>query len=576
MSSQQSFQTSEENVSPDITKIPIKEKIYSVKKDNNRSVIDKISLSSKSKIFLILRVLIFCLLCVYFPLETILYRKLQEMENRLVISKVSAVISSSTLNSGWFYYLSYFSNEILSGQESIIVYVGIIFMLFHPFIALKLVFITNVTHFFITVLQCLYQSHRPFWNNPNNEIIFCPTNYGFPSGTFFLTTFFFLYMVITIRLMEKEKKLSILKKFIIFILYFGIITYSAFIVVINSLNYIYQLIFSLTISLVVICFLIDIDTVIHNFILKSLKNVFKTRKYKMKIFFYVLAMSVTTTILYFFVPTDDLNKVEDYLLPKTTCDVSDVEQLGLKKTFTDLSYIFGIIGAFWGASNAVENECSVWWEATFLNLSLKVFCTLLLNCLYFYLSSLIKHSSFELNFLLSGFKYFAHYYIVMGLLPIAFEKVGLNKKRDVEIEQEGRKLSPEEKSKIQKKNSQLFSKTIFSQKFSKKDIKFLTGENQKQHMPLLEEDDSRIGMDDTMKDNEITNKNVEIESKEIKNEKEKEKEGIYKKSLLVGGFTKRKTNENLEFTMNRDLSKSEDDSNIEENYFNNDLSYEEK
>ena len=95
-------------------------------------------------------------------------------------------------------------------------------------------------------------------------------------------------------------------------------------------------------------------------------------------------------------------------------------------------------------------------------------------------------------------------------------------------------------------------------------------------MPLLEEDDSRIGMDDTMKDNEITNKNVEIESKEIKNEKEKEKEGIYKKSLLVGGFTKRKTNENLEFTMNRDLSKSEDDSNIEENYFNNDLSYEEK
>lgn len=575
MSSQQSFQTSEEDVSPDITKIPIKEKIHSVKKDNNQSVIDKISLSSKSKIFLILRVLMFCLLCVYFPLETIVYRKLEEMENRLVISKVSTVISSSTLNSGWFYYLSYFSNEILSGQESIIVYVGIIFMLFHPFIALKLVFITNITHFFITVLQCLYQSHRPFWNNPNNEIIFCPTNYGFPSGTFFLTTFFFLYMIITIRLMEKDKKLSILNKFIIFIFFFGIITYSAFIAIINSLNYIYQLIFSLSISLVVICFLIDIDTIIHNFILKSLKNVFKTRKYKMKIFFYILAMSVTTTILYFFVPTDDLNKVEDYLLQKKTCGVSDVEQLGLKKTFTDLSYIFGIIGAFWGASNAVENECGVWWEATFLNLSLKVFCTLLLNCLYFYLSTLIKHSSFELNFLLSGLKYFAHYYIVMGLLPIAFEKIGLNKKRDIEGE-EGKGLSPEEKSNIQKKNSQLFSKTIFSQKFSKKDIKFLTGEKKNKYMPLLAEDDSLVGMESTVKDNEITNKKDEIESKENKNQKEKEKEGIYKKSLLVGGFTKRKTNENLEFTISRDLSKSEDDSNAYDNYFNNDLSYEEK
>ena len=100
------------------------------------------------------------------------------------------------------------------------------------------------------------------------------------------------------------------------------------------------------------------------------------------------------------------------------------------------------------------------WEVIFLNLFLKVFTTVIFNVLYFYASSILTHPTFELNFLLSGFKYFAHYYIIMGILPIVFEKSGLNEIKENIVEKK-------ETNTLLKKNSQLFSKTIFSQKVSK-------------------------------------------------------------------------------------------------------------
>ena len=531
-----SFSDSDKNIKPTI--------------ENNSNVISKISLSTRSKTFLILRIFMFAILCIFFPLETILYRKLEVIENKIILSKISSFFSDSLSNNNLIYYFTLFSREVLGGKEAIIVYTGIIYMLFHPFIALKLVYITNIAYFIIVVLQCLYQSRRPFWTNANESIVFCPTSYAFPSGTYFLISFFFLYTTISLRLVEKKKSLGLCKRVIIFFVYFVLIIFSAFILVINKLCYIYQIVFTFTLSLVMICLLIDLDTVIHNFILKSLKNVFKTRKYKMKIFFYVLAMSVISTIIYCYVPIDDLNVIEDNLsqsLGVNKCSFSDIEQLGVKKTFTDISYIFGIIGAFWGASNTVENEVGVWWEASCLNLSLKIFTTLLVNILYFYVSSFISHPTFELNFLLSSLKYWAHYYIIMGILPVIFEKMNMN----------GSNNKPKEKitDKYKKQNSQLFSKTIFSQKFNKNDLKWLNGDDNNKYNPLLVEDDN-------------ASLHLQISDKEDK--KKEEKGSIYKKSVLIGGLSKHRTSGNLEFV--NDKENEEEDSKYEDNYFNGDLS----
>ena len=529
-----SFSDSDKNIKPTI--------------ENNSNVISKISLSTRSKTFLILRILMFSILCIFFPLETILYRKLEAIENKYILSKISSFFSDSLSNNNLIYYFTFFSREVLGGKEAIIVYIGIIYMLFHPFIALKLVYITNIAYFIIVVLQCLYQSRRPFWTNANDSIVFCPTSYAFPSGTYFLITFFLLYMTISLRLVEKKKSLELCKRLTIFFIYFILIIFSAFILVINKLCYIYQIVFTFTLSLVMICLLIDLDTVIHNFILKSLKNVFKTRKYKMKIFFYVLAMSVISTIIYCYVPIDDLNVIEDNLLQSlkvNKCLFSDIEQLGVKKTFTDLSYIFGIIGAFWGASNTVENEVGVWWEASCLNLSLKIFTTLLVNILYFYVSSFISHPTFELNFLLSSMKYWAHYYIIMGILPVIFEKMNMNGSNN--------KSKEKKIDKYKNQNSQLFSKTIFSQKFNKNDLKWLNGDDTNKYNPLLVEDDT-------------SSLHLQISDKD----KKEEKGSIYKKSVLIGGLSKHRTSGNLEFV--NDKENEEEDSKFEDKYFNGDLS----
>lgn len=530
-----SFSDSDKNIKPTI--------------ENNSNVISKISLSTRSKTFLILRILMFSILCIFFPLETILYRKLEAIENKYILSKISSFFSDSLSNNNLIYYFTFFSREVLGGKEAIIVYIGIIYMLFHPFIALKLVYITNIAYFIIVVLQCLYQSRRPFWTNENDSIVFCPTSYAFPSGTYFLITFFLLYMTISLRLVEKKKSLEICKRLTIFFIYFILIIFSAFILVINKLCYIYQIVFTFTLSLVMICLLIDLDTVIHNFILKSLKNVFKTRKYKMKIFFYVLGMSVISIIIYCYVPIDDLNVIEDNLLQSlkvNKCLFSDIEQLGVKKTFTDLSYIFGIIGAFWGASNTVENEVGVWWEASCLNLSLKIFTTLLVNILYFYVSSFISHPTFELNFLLSSMKYWAHYYIIMGILPVIFEKMNMNESND--------KSKEKIIDKYKNQNSQLFSKTIFSQKFNKNDLKWLNGDDTNKYNPLLVEDDT-------------SSLHLQISDKD----KKEEKGSIYKKSVLIGGLSKHRTSGNLEF-VNDNKENEEEDSKFEDKYFNGDLS----
>ena len=205
-----SSQSSEKNIDTSLSFNPSfsdSDKNIQPKIENNASVISKITLSTRSKTFLILRILMFAILCIFFPLETILYIKLESIENKHILPLISSFFSDSLPNNNLLYYFTLFSREVLGGKEAIIVYIGIIYMLFHPFIALKLVYITNIAYFIIVVLQCLYQSRRPFWTHTYDSIIFCPTSYSFPSGTYFLITFFLLYMTISLRLVEKKKSL---------------------------------------------------------------------------------------------------------------------------------------------------------------------------------------------------------------------------------------------------------------------------------------------------------------------------------------------------------------------------------
>ena len=57
------------------------------KKELRGSIISNITLSSKSKTLLIFRVIIISLICIFFPMETIIEKKLESFEKKLFYQK---------------------------------------------------------------------------------------------------------------------------------------------------------------------------------------------------------------------------------------------------------------------------------------------------------------------------------------------------------------------------------------------------------------------------------------------------------------------------------------------------------
>ena len=64
--------------------------------------------------------------------------------------------------------------------------------------------------------------------------------------------------------------------------------------------YHHQIVYNIILSIVAIVFLIDYDTKIYNFIFKSLKNLYNTRVYKMKIFYFVTGLFILGYLGLFF------------------------------------------------------------------------------------------------------------------------------------------------------------------------------------------------------------------------------------------------------------------------------------
>ena len=78
-------------------------------------------------------------------------------------------------------------------------------------------------------------------------------------------------------------------------------------------EYLHQLVFTIILGFILLCFLLEKDKSIHNFIFKTLKNVYNTRIYKMKIFFYIIGLVILTIILLFFIDENESNVIKQTL-----------------------------------------------------------------------------------------------------------------------------------------------------------------------------------------------------------------------------------------------------------------------
>ena len=62
-------------------------------KEVNTNIIDIVSLSSKSKKLLILRILILSLCVLFFPMETIIEKKLESFEKKILVAKINNLLN---------------------------------------------------------------------------------------------------------------------------------------------------------------------------------------------------------------------------------------------------------------------------------------------------------------------------------------------------------------------------------------------------------------------------------------------------------------------------------------------------
>ena len=492
--------------------------LYYLKK-NRVKIYDQITLSSKSKTIVILRALIISLCCFFFPLEAVVDNRLQDIEMSLYVE--DKLLSFLLINSKESFqnFINILTN-IIASKDAIMVYISLIYSMVHPFIGLKLILISSITQYFVIILQILFQAHRPFWDLEQLETI-CRNTYPNPSSILFYCSFCYLYTIISFNLLKKKKFLP-LQKLIISIIYIIILILLLMIIGGAYLLYLHQIIYTFIISIVVIALLIDLDTTIHNFIFNSLKNLYNTRVYKMKIFFYVCGLFFIGFISLYFIEENDINKIKDTIRQNKSCTDEDLEMFGIKQSLLNISFLSGVVGAFWGASFTVEKKVGKWWSKRSLKKSIiKILYILAVSAIFIlskYYMKVIK-SKFEIYFAVEAILDFYECYCIFGPLTYFFQYMGFNEEYATKsYEKINVNLRDEE-------DIQFFRTTIFeSEKKGKKKDEYVVIDKE-----IIKDKDKSKEKVEKEKGNEIENKrNKKYDNLDnIYEEKENENNEIY-------------------------------------------------
>ena len=410
--------------------------------ENDKEInIKNITLTSTSKKLVILRVLLLFLLFIYFPFESITSSNIEKLEINYLFNYMEC---KSSLYKGYntLKILSIIVSYIIN-EESIPIFTIVIYVIYHPFRALKLATWISLGWYPITVLRMLTSSSRPFWHYKGENYL-CNMSYANPSITSYSFNLYFGLLFITI--IEESKTSKLKKRFfiinkisdfklkiILIILYFLIFSIVSSFQLIQKANYAYQLLFGLVISFLIIVVIIDFDNALHNFLLDSFNYISKTRKNKIIILIISIGFSVLTMLIYT-VQTEsiEIGKLKENVLTLQYCKKYS-NLFGIKETFLETSYLFSIPGIFWGAGYTVEANIPKWWNSKGWVLILQIIIILIIGYAYNigieYLEySLIKN--FELIYVIRCIKHFAFYYFFFGLYPHLLIRINLINNKD--------------------------------------------------------------------------------------------------------------------------------------------------
>ena len=419
-------------------------------------------LTKNSKFELLIRILIISFGIIFVPFSLMVSNSFERIEALIIFKNINNFASKTTLKDGSIKNL-FNIIKFIQNKDFLLGIATVLYILFHPFISLKIVFSSGILYFFNIAMKVIKQSRRPLWgkaiNIEENDIIECETSFSSPCDGIFFLTLYFIYSIFCIKSFytkDRKSNMNILLKIFFFILYLFLIISDYFYLLLYKLNYLHEIIFTNMMTLIFVCVLIDFDKKIHKKFSNSTKNIFKTRKNKLKFFFHIFSLFLLGILLYNFVlPNEILMEVIGTLSKNKSCSKKQIETLGMKSTFLDLPYILSMLGTFWGACLTIEKNPGEWWyqpliidkssldkidENNFEIKSNKISCK---EILFLILKSVIMaiiygalmigfrripYITFEFNMIIEGIKYFLITFICFGIMPIIFGFLHMNKK----------------------------------------------------------------------------------------------------------------------------------------------------
>lgn len=418
-------------------------------------------LTTNSKKKLLIRLTLIFLTLIFISIQNLVSNSLISVEKKVNLFKYfrdlishEILVTDSPIN--FFNTLKLILNKDFFSGVTCLIYI-----IFHPFIALKLIYSVSILLYILIVLKCYNQSKRPLWEEGiggNNEIdiIICETSFSNPSVSIFIINFYFLYSIFCIKeFYKKRKNLKIIIKIFLFILYIAISIFEYIFSLIYKLHFFHEMIFTNILTVIIVCLLIDFDEKFQKKFFNATKTIYKARKNKIKAFLFCFGLMFLSIILFHFIsPKSTLSSVEQEFTLNKSCSENQKEELGLKSTFSEIPFIFCMMGAFWGACLSLEKNPGEWWYQPLIinekylknihidNLNLtqkktnfveiifliiKSFITLVVFILIWIVFYKIPYISFEFHFLVSCIKYFTLNFICTGIIPIIFGFLKMNK-----------------------------------------------------------------------------------------------------------------------------------------------------
>ena len=124
----------------------------------------------ESRKLIVIRVLVLFLICIYIPIQTFFSPKFDTLEDNLLFPKLKDLLPENISTDPTFILSTDFLIYLISSRDVIMIIIGIIYVVYHPFIAVKIIFVTHFLQFIIVILRCLFQSHRPIWVSDDKSI----------------------------------------------------------------------------------------------------------------------------------------------------------------------------------------------------------------------------------------------------------------------------------------------------------------------------------------------------------------------------------------------------------------------